>query len=237
MGVGEIEPPSIYPAGSLDGNERPLQLQFPALQVHRAFLRSAPLNGASIPAGSSGWFCFGEFEIGEAIPSNSWLCGYRVELGPTNNNAGSPEADADFTNAANQRQWGNTSGTGAAVVVGINMTWCRIGEWVAGPGNVPYVEQQDSGGNVLRSSTFTTAEQWVFHFPTGKLSDAPIPAIYRSGQSTPLAVLLNPGMKVQAALVVARANVNGITRSDGIVGKIFVELTTTPIIAPRGVRG
>lgn len=232
MGRGGDPEASIYPAGSLDGNERPLQLQFPALQIHRAFLRSAPLAAPSISAGKSGWYCFGEMEVGEEIPTNSWLCGYRVELGSTNNAAGSPEADQDYTVAGDQAAWGNVSGTGAAVVIGINMPWCSEGAWTEGPGNIPYVENSTT----TRRGEFASGEQWVFHFPTGKLSDTPVPAIYRSGQTTPLAALLNPGMRVQAALVVRRSQVNGITKTDGVVGRIFVELTTSPIVASRGIK-
>lgn len=214
--VGAVPPRSVFPSGSLRGAERPLLMQFPGGLWLAFSMRNVPVQAPSIAAGSSAWYGLASWSIPDDLPQAA-LCGYRIEAGPTNP---TPAADADYSSTANMAAWGNTSGTGAALVIGLNLP-VQAGAWSSGPANVPFVEPPGAGANTTRS---TATDRLIFHFAPGKLEDSPLPMIYRSNQSTPVAVLLPAGARLDVALVVRRSSVHGVVKSIGIVGRVYGEL-------------
>lgn len=211
---GDVPARSIYPNGSLRGAERPLVMQFPELAVLRFGFRSIPLAAPSIAAGASAWYGIKSWRIPDDIGQQMFLNGVRIELGACNP---TPAADADYTTVGNVAAWGTINGTGAAIVVGIN-TGASEGTWTSGPSNIPFVETTANGLSGGPDGMM------VFHFPPGKQEDSPQPAVFRTNTTTPLAIPLGQGMRLDVALVLRRAYVNGVTKSDGIIGRCFGEL-------------
>lgn len=219
--IGKVPARSIFPAGSLRGAERPLVMQFPGAQILPFHFRSIPLANPTIAAGSSAWYGLASWRVPDDTGQQLALTGYRLELSATNP---TPDVDTDYTVAGNVAAWGTTFGTGAAIVVGLNLP-VKQGVWGSGPATIPYVE-----ATTVRSAFEKPNERFVFHFAPGKISDNPQPAVYRTNQTTPLAVLLPNGARLDVALVVRRSQINGVTKTDGIIGRCYGELLVASML-------
>lgn len=210
-GAGTQSPASIYPPASLRGQERPLVMQYPLLRVAPFGFRSIPLDGTAIAASCSAWYGLKRLTP-DSVGQQFFLNGYQAVLSACNV---TPAADSEYA-AADQAAWGTVDGTGAAIVIGTNLP-VTPGAWTSGPNNVFGVEL-----NVVDMPAVTN--NIVLHFPPGKQEDAPRPALYQSTQTTPLAIMVPQGATLDVALVVRRAQVNGITKIDGIIGRVFGQL-------------
>lgn len=228
--IGNGKPASIFPEGSLRGAEKPLPLQFPGAKYVQVSGRKITAGAATIGAGSA-WFGLGTWDVNTDLGQPHWACGARVELGACNI---TPVTDPGGLGLGSA--WGSTFGTKAAIVIGAGLTWVQEATWTQGPGAIPFVEDTAVGGNVL-VKTYPN-EYAVFHFPKGKQEDAPSPSVYRTGQTTPLAIVLTPGTSLSVALVVNRAQYNtcvGAGAANFFTGSFFVEVLLAPYLNPRDI--
>lgn len=221
---GNINPGSMFPPGSLRATERPLNAQFTPLQVLTVRVRNIPINNPTIAAGTSAWYGLKSWRVGENLRP-CFFNGYRFELSATNPTAA---VDSDYTTAGNIAAWGNADGYGAAVVIGINLG-INEGQWSSGPNNIPFVE------TAVGAEGVGPAERFVLHFAPGSQGDTPRPFVSRVSQTTPLAIVLGERTSLDVALVVRQSQVNGVTRSDGIIGRIFGEIYLSMLQADREV--
>lgn len=219
-----VSPPSRFEPGATRTLERDLNLQFVPFASLDFGFQNIPLVGTAIAAGSA-WYGLKRWVIGRDVPPCFWN-GWRVELSACNPVAA---VDSDHSEEAlNVAAFGTAEGFGAAIVMGINLT-CSPGSWSAGPGDVPLVE--------TTSGSFGSGpnERAVAHFAKGTIGDTIKPFVVRTAQTTPVNVLLTDGMKLDVALVVRRAQVDGITKSVGILSHCFGELNLSMLHSQREV--
>lgn len=211
--------PGATPVGrNIDGPlndrpQRPLVQQFPQCITYQFGFRSIPLANPSIDANAHAWYKLASVTPDELGTQFFWM-GYRCEMN-------APDVDGvgdDTFNAPGDSQaWGNASGDGAAIVIGLNLPG-TLGQWSSGPATTPFVGVTQGRYQRLNDNRI------VLSFPTGKYNDTPRPAILRSNQTTPLAHLVRQGRSLDVSLVLARGFVNGVTKTNGIVGRVFGDL-------------
>lgn len=217
--VGKVPARSAFAPGTQRGAERPLLYQFVGSRTLTFSARALYQAGTpSIASGFSAWFGIASWRVPDDIGEQAALVGYRLELGPTAYNA-AVTADPQVGTA---NAWGTSQGYGGALVIGTDLP-AVVGSFTSGPANVPYVE------NPAASPTSTYGQAngatWnAFHFAPGNIGDAAPSIVYRTNQSTPLAVLLTGGSRLDVALVFRRSD--AIAWAAGLVAvRVFGELT------------
>lgn len=212
--VATAPPAMRTPPARQDGN-RGLLDQFVGAFTLGCGFRSIPLTGVSIAAGCSAWYGLGSWTPNQIGGEAAW-CGYSAELNAPNS---VPSADGEFTTTGNMAAWGTELGGGAAIVMGLDLP-CNLGAWSSGPANVPWVEPSGT------TFSINPDERVIVHFPpcTGSFA-SPIPRLVVSQMMTPLHIPVTQGRRLDVALVVRRSQVNGITKTSGIVGHCAVSLT------------
>jgi hypothetical protein len=169
-----------------------------------------PLTGVSIPAGRCAWYGLKSWAV-DSLGGDVVWCGHSIRLGkPANLFPFFDGAGGDYTGPV------DVYGRGAVLVVGPNLP-CKEGAWSAGPlmpgadlisGGTP--ETGTAGG---RSTGMETARRFMFPDDPAGLNVSSI--TYRE-RSLPAGVLLTRGQRLDVALVVRRASVDGVTKSRGI---------------------
>jgi hypothetical protein len=193
-----------------DRPQRPLVQQFPQAITYQFGFRALPLANTAIAASDDAWYKLASVTPEELGTQFFWM-GYRCEMNACDvDGAG----DDDFPSSPDVQPWGNATGSGAAIVIGLNLPG-SLGSWSSGPATTPFV--RSFTGRITRLNN----DRVVLSFPTGKYNDAPRPAILRANQTTPLAHLVKFGQRLDVSLVVGRGFVNNVTKSTGIVGRVF----------------
>jgi hypothetical protein len=226
VGRGPIPDP---PAGVRVGAERPILSQFPALFSLPFWLRNAPTTGATFSASVDCWYGIAEWRVPQDTRGQVAWIGTRATLGPCDPSPGTN--DLDYPTAANRCAWGTTMGTGAALVIGCNLP-ATTGVWTSGPGTVPLVSAQAAVDASLQGGQQAATQNTVFHFATGNWGLSPLPTIERYTTTSPMAVILPDGARLQVALVVRSPFISGQTKSDGVVTRIYGEILLAAAMTP-----
>lgn len=209
-------PPALKQREATATSERPLLDAFIGAGVVTCGFRNIPLASPSINTGASAWYGLGSWGPDD-LAGECALVGYSALLNPPNYGA---VADQEFTNTGTIAAWGTSFGSGAAVVIGVDLPAVR-GQWSSGPANVPLVEP----GAVGAATTYASGldERITLHFPPSTLNAAdPVPRMVVAQQFTPLHIPITRGRRLDVALVLRRSYVHGVTRTAGITGYLSV---------------
>lgn len=161
---------------------------FPTFSVVTCGFEQLTIPAApGINAGESGWYGLAELRVGADIDQDCYLDWISVEVCPTESAA-----------AGGNAQWGTTSGTGAAIVVGQDLPMV-LDAWSSAACYVPGVESA-AAGNMIAAGVSPYAA-W-FTFPTGEYSDTAPNKPYKPMPMGKVATRFREGSRFCVALVV-----------------------------------
>ncbi len=179
----------------------PLTSIFPQMDVIEAWFDGAlPLLPDPFNIGSteSAWFGLQRVRIPKDFGQEILLYGVSVDLAPP---------DTDGTGGAGAIGWGTTRGTGAAIVIGMDLP-IQLGSWRQGPGSIPRVE---TGATTSGPLTDRRQAAWIdtFNFPSGKLSDTTPTRLIHSRNYSPAVYRITNNHSLDVALVVRGTQLSG----------------------------
>ena len=197
--------------GGFSARRNALVDQFPGSKVVPASAQvvGCPPAGFAAPAGQAAWFGMQEVKASGEIPSAFSLVSiYGAML------AADPDAsggNSGLTTTA--RAWGNDDGTGAAIVVGVDLP-VRKGEWIAARCPVPGL---GIDGSADQAATFSRLAA-VFEFPPGKIDDTTKAKLYPALSFAPAALRVFEGQRLGVAFVLNRTDANAAAGLSGGFG-------------------
>jgi len=180
--------------------------RFPGLDFKGPFgFTQIGVVNPTIAAGGSAWYKFASIRVPGDTGQQVGLIGWDLQLLPTDNAGQGDEGDAGATALT----WGTARGHGAAIVIGANLPG-DYQTWSNGPANILGVET--SGLGVL-SSRLAPSYAACITFPPGKLNDTIPSKLYKERSYKPYIYRLGQGDTLDAALVVRRASITGLTKT------------------------
>lgn len=157
-------------------------------------------NGTAAPAsGSSAWYGLAKLNIPDEVNQPVFLDYAAATLSPTN-------PSATGTNLV----WGELNGTGAAIVVGLNLP-SQLNAWTAAPVYVPGVENS-TNGNLFADTVSPYAA--FFQFPNGDNDDTAPARVFLPEPMGKVAFRIPEGSTLDVALVVRGSQVVNSSGSD-----------------------
>ena len=194
-------------AGGFSRRRNALVDQFPGSRVVPASAQviECPPSGFDAPAGTAAWYGLQEVTAGAEVGSEFSLVSIYGAMLATD-----PDANGGNSGVSTARAWGNDDGTGAAIVVGVDLP-VRKGEWVAARCPIPGLGIDSSADE---SATFSRLAA-VFEFPPGKINDTTKAKLYPALSFAPAALRVFEGQRLGVAFVLNRTQANA---ADGLAG-------------------
>jgi len=174
----------------------PLADILPTFETLAGWFRAIEVDAPSIPTGNFAWFGLSRTIIHATNDQEIWLAGITAELMPP---------DVDGAAGGSALAWGESTGLGAALVVGANLP-IQLGQWTASPATVAGL-----GDSAINTVGTQCRPLWSTTFPTGKMTDSTPNKWHIAKNFAPLVYRFAAGSSLDIALVVNRVPIDGET--------------------------
>jgi hypothetical protein len=213
----------------------PLTDILPPAVNYRAWATYIPVPaGLTIGTQEAAWYGLRRRTIDAERFQEICVTGVHMCLLPADT-VGGPLAGSPLPSGAPFLAWGDTTGLGAAVVVGKNLPFSEAGVWTSAPHSIPgldYGNASTGSDQSLRSGETAATYIAVTSFPTGSFRDTSPNKAFPRWNFQPHAIRLVGGESLDVAFVIRRNVVNGLGTASALACLIDVQVTVGLTVSP-----